>query len=119
MQEPLELKTVIYDNTSGAREIALKAMQVLQRLATQSSAASAPELLDELADAAVKVLRSKPEMGIVFSSLNRFLLECEEFETAPDVGELRIQAVARLQDHVRRMEADLVQAAEHAASLVQ
>ena len=119
MQEPLELKSVIYDNTSGAREIAVKALQVLQRLATQSSAASAPELLDELSDAAVKVLRSKPEMGIVFSCLNRFLLECEGFETAQDVGELRIEAVARLQDQVRRLEGNLERAADHAATLVQ
>ncbi|HEX9815853.1 MAG TPA: hypothetical protein VGB18_02640, partial [Candidatus Thermoplasmatota archaeon] len=96
-----------------------KALQILQRLATQSTAASAPELLDELSDAAVKVLRSKPEMGIVFSSLNRFLLDSEQFETASDVGELRIQAVARLQDQVRRMEADLAQSAEHASTLVQ
>lgn len=119
MQEPLELKSVIYDNTSGAREIAVKSLQILQRLATQSSMTSPPELLDELSDAAVKVLRSKPEMGIVFSALNRFLLECEEFETAPDVGELRIQAVARLQDQVRRMDEDLGRAAEHASMLIQ
>jgi translation initiation factor 2B subunit (eIF-2B alpha/beta/delta family) len=119
MQEPLELKSVIYDNTSGAREIALKSLQLLQRLATQSTAATAPELLDELSDAAVKILRSKPEMGIVFSCLNRFVLEAEEFETAPDVGELRIQAVARLQEQVRRMEADLQRAAQHAGELVQ
>src|SRR5688500_7419430 len=118
MQEP-ELKTVIYDNTSGAREIAVKSLQVLQRIATQSVAATAPALLDELGDAAVKVVRSKPEMGIVFASLNRFLLECETFETAPDVGELRIEAVARLQEQVRRMDADLAQAAAHAASIVQ
>lgn len=119
MQEPLELKSVIYDNTSGAREIALKALQLLQRLATQSTAATAPELLDELADACVKILRSKPEMGVVFSCLNRFLRESEEFETSPDVGELRIQAVARLQDHVRRMASELERAAEHAAALIQ
>lgn len=119
MQEPVELKGLIYDNTSGAREIAVRSLQFLQRLATQSSAERPGELRRELGDACVQIARSKPEMAVVFACLNRFLLGAENLNASLDVGEFRIQAVARLQDAVRRLDADIAAAAEHAAALIQ
>jgi ribose 1,5-bisphosphate isomerase len=118
MQEPVELKSIVYDNTSGAREIAARSLQLLQRVTTQSAATTPATLLDELADTIVKILRSKPEMGVVFSCLNRVLRDFEERETAPDVGELRLHAVSELQEQVRRMEADVAAAAEATAALI-
>lgn len=119
MPEPPELKTLVYDNTSGAREIAQQTLQLLQRHATQSSASTPPSLMDELADVAVKVLRSKPEMAPVFSAVNRFLLEAEAQESGPDLGEFRMSLVSLLQEHHARVEGAARAAAEHAASLIQ
>ncbi len=102
MMEGAELKALIYDNTSGAREIAERSLLFLQRAATQSTATDPAGLLDGLADLSVKLVRSKPEMPQVFQALNRFLLDAETQEKAtPDLGAFRMGLVSLLQDHVR------------------
>lgn len=118
MPEAPELKTLVYDSTSGAREIAQRTLQLLQRHATQSSAPTAAELLDELADVGIKILRSKPEMAPVFAAINRFLLEAEAVESGAELGEFRLSLVSLLQTHLARVEGDTETAAEQAAGLI-
>lgn len=113
-----DLKSLIYDTTSGAREIAQQALQLLQRVATQSTATTAEGLLDEVADQGLKVVRGHPEMAPVFGSLNRFLLEAERLSEF-DIGEARIQTLALLQAQQRRLDESVARSAEHCAALIQ
>lgn len=119
MHGPVELKSLVYDNTSGAREIAQRALSFLQRSAMTSTASSPSALLDELADAASKVLRSKPEMAQVFQTLNRFLLDAEGAEAgATDVGAFRIALVNLLAEHAQHQTRQLEKTIEHAQGLL-
>lgn len=118
MHEAPDLKSLIYDTTSGAREIAHQSLQLLQRVATQSLATTAEELLDELADQGLKVIRGHPEMAPVLGSLNRFLLEAERLAEL-ELGEARIQTLALLQAQQRRLDESLARSAEHCAGLIQ
>jgi translation initiation factor eIF-2B subunit delta len=119
MLDTAELRSLIYDNVSGAREIAERGLALLQRAATQSAATDATSLLDELAELSVKIIRSKPEMAQVFQALNRFLQSAEAQEPASsDVGPFRLGLVALLQDQVRDLKANLDRVATHAQSLI-
>jgi translation initiation factor 2B subunit (eIF-2B alpha/beta/delta family) len=117
MAEPVELRSLVYDNTSGAREIAVRALQLLQRASTLSEAPTSTQLIDELADLAVKVVRSKPEMASVFSVANRALVEAEAYEAA-ELGEARVAIIARLQDLVHGLDDTFQAATRNAADLI-
>ena len=107
MHEPVELKSLVYDNTSGAREIAQRSLLLLQKTAMSSANVTPAALLDELAEVSMRVLRSKPEMAPVFQALNRFLLDAEAEEAqASDV------------DHIGSLKEALRQTAGHAQGLM-
>lgn len=119
MHEPVELKGLVYDNTSGAREIAQRALQFLQRTATASAQAAPASLLDELVDVGVKIVRSKPEMAQVLQALNRFVLDAEALEAGPaNLGEFRIALVNLLSEHLARLQRQLEQTARNAQDLL-
>src|SRR5687768_15310023 len=119
MMDGGELKGLIYDNVSGAREIAERGLGMLQRAATTSSANEPAALLDELADLGVKLIRSKPEMPQVFQALNRFLLAAEAREAeGGELGPFRLSLVSLLQEQVHALRASLDRIAEHAEPLV-
>jgi translation initiation factor 2B subunit (eIF-2B alpha/beta/delta family) len=119
MMEGGELKALIYDNVSGAREIAERGLALLQRAATVSTATEPAPLLDELADLAVKVVRSKPEMPQVFQGFNRFLLAAEAREAqGGELGPFRIGVLALLQEQIDALRTNLDRIAEHAEPLI-
>lgn len=114
-----ELKAIVYDNVSGAREIAERALGLLQRAATASTATDPAGLLDELTALAVKIVRSKPEMAPVFQALNRALLAAEALEAeVHDLGPFRLAVVSLLQDEIRTMRSNVERVAANAQPLV-
>lgn len=119
MMDGGELKALIYDNVSGAREIAERGLGLLQRAATASTVTEPAALVDELSGLAVKVVRSKPEMPQVFQAFNRFLLAAEAQEKqATELGPFRLAALSLLQDQVQALRASLDRIADHVEPLV-
>lgn len=117
--ETSELRSLVYDNVSGAREITQRGLALLQRAATTSTAADPASLVDELADLSLKILRSKPEMATVLHAINRFLLAAEDEEArAADLGPFRIALVGLLNDHVQGLASQLARVAQNAQALV-
>lgn len=118
--ESAELKSIVHDNLSGARELAQRSLTLLQRAAAASAATRPEGLLDELADLGAAVARSKPEMPQVFQTINRWLLEAEaEEEAATDVGPFRVRLLALLGQHLRGLQTDLERVADHAQPLLE
>lgn len=119
MMEGAELKSLIYDNTSGAREIAERSLGLLQRAVAQAISPDPTHLLDDLADVAVKVIRSKPEMPQVFQTLNQFFLaaEAEEKQTT-DLGAFRIALLNLVNVQLQRFQSQLEEVALQAQPLI-
>lgn len=120
MTEPAELKALVHDHQSGAREIGQRLLEILQRQATQSKADSPTTLAEELFDTAVKVVRSKPEMAVVFNLVDRVFRTLEEKEdAADDVGTLRMETLAILSNESDAQQRRLESAARRAADRIQ
>jgi translation initiation factor 2B subunit (eIF-2B alpha/beta/delta family) len=119
MGEPAELQALLQDHASGAREIVHKLLLVLQRQATQSKAATATQLTDELFATGAKAVQAHPEMASLFNVLDEIMRGLESNESlSTDVGSQRMEALALLGQAQKANEARLVATARHAASLV-
>lgn len=119
MMEPPELKTLVHDNASGAREIAQRSLGLLQRATTASRATEPAALLDDLCDLAVKVVRAKPEMAPVFHTLNSFFQQAETQEaTTTELGEFRMGLLTLLQANLDAAPLSLERVATHARPLI-
>lgn len=120
MAEPMELKALVHDHQSGAREIGQRLLEILQRQATQSKAESPTALVEELFDTAVKVVRSKPEMAVVFNIVDRVFSVIEGREdAADDVGQLRMAALNVLSEEADAQNDRLERAARRAADRIE
>jgi len=114
-----ELKALVYDNVSGAREIAERSLGLIQRAATTSTATEAGGLVDELSGLAVKVIRSKPEMPQVFQALNRFLLAAEAREAeSSELGPFRVHLLSLVQEQTQALHQTVDRIAENASPLL-
>lgn len=120
MAEPAELNALVHDHQSGAREIGQRLLEILQRQAAQSKADSPTALVEELFDTAVKVVRSKPEMAVVFNLVDRVFHAIEQREdAADDVGAIRIEALSVLADEAEGQQRRLEAAAQRAADRIE
>jgi translation initiation factor 2B subunit (eIF-2B alpha/beta/delta family) len=115
MPEPPELKAIVHDHQSGAREIAQRLLRLLQRQATQSQAEAPTALMEDRFDTGGKVVRAHPEMAVLFNTVDAVFRRLEEQEDVSDVGAFRMEAVALLGEQERSLERSLVAAAEEAA----
>lgn len=119
MMDTGELKALIYDNVSGAREIADRSLVLLQRAATASTATEPSALVDDLADIAVKLVRSKPEMPQVFQALNRIISAAEQREgVTQELGPFRIELLQLVQEHLNGLRATVDAIAQRAEPLI-
>lgn len=118
MMESGALRALVYDNVSGAREIAERTLGLLHEAATTGDAGAPSALLDRLADLGVKVLRSKPEMAPVFHAVNGFLRACEQEEAALDAPSFRTRALQILDEQRESLRGALQRVASQAQPLL-
>ncbi len=120
MAEPAELKALVHDHQSGAREIGQRLLEILQRQAAQSKAESPTSLVEELFDTAVKAIRSKPEMAVVFNLVDRVFAAIERREdAADDVGAIRMEALAVFSEEADAQQRRLEDAARRTADRIE
>lgn len=106
------VKTLKEDRDSGARQLAVEAVDFLGRTIRESNAARAVTLLDDLFFACREISMARPSMGIISTSLDLLLQDVQTFSSL-DIGEARSQIALLIAKHLKEMEAAPDKAVEH------
>lgn len=117
-RQPLERATEAFvrslkdDRESGARQLALRALDFAGQTVRASNAAQEAVLVDDLRFACREAALARPSMAIIATTLG-LLLNDVRARSAPGVGEARSLVLSLVRRHAAEMDSALEKAAAH------
>lgn len=120
METNADVKALVYDHASGSREIAERALHLVQRMLLQSRAEEAASLVDDVATTGVHLVRAHPDMPQVFHAFNRLVLAGEAAERAPGapLADVRLALLQAVGQTLQSFDQRLAKIADAAMELV-